>query len=155
MKITITTEDKRFYEYRVTELFSMMMADKVNPDIPDVLMASFNIYLQKCIEHFQLVDRNDFIQQEYANLTEEKDLTEPILQPIDAINKKMFLKPTNGKFKKNRDHLPLIIMPQERVYDLKDPQLQHKKNVYLTYEPPHKETTEKNEIVEMQSKAER
>lgn len=168
-------EDKKFYEFRIMELFQSMMENKVHSNIPDILTDTFDLFVGKCIDHFQLLDKNDFIQQEFQNETfvQPETETEPPLidLSLNEINKKFYLRPKKGKFEKRiinvnttgSDNIvsvnPFIILPKERDYNLRAPELQHKKNVYVTYETSHHQENTKEEIstvekVEMQSQTE-
>lgn len=156
-------EDKQFYKFRILELFDTMIQNQnPPPDIPNVLVSTFEMFVQKCIQHFQLIDRNDYIQQEFIEDISEKDKSTLPLSlsssscevSFEALNKHLYMT-SGGKFKKKRVQQDFsVLFPKERNYDLKDPSLQHKKNIYLKYEKDNnnEETTAKNEIITMQPK---
>lgn len=143
-----SADDKKFYAFRISELFNMMMADQITNTMPDVLISTFDVFVKKCIDHFQLVDRNDYIQKEFESIEITREIEANELVPIEDINKKFYLKATNTFKRKSQKFIP--IFPKERTYDLRDPNLQHKKNVHLCYEKSDNEIANpQNEIIKM------
>jgi len=144
-------EEISFYKLRVIDIVKKLLNGLDVNNVPETIRLTFEKFVTKCIQHFQLLDRNEIIQKEiesYTNLTTCSHEVE--VAPL-FVSKK--INPFFEKALKKKRGGEKIFIPKERVIDLKNPAFR-KKNILEEYDSDFEEensTEEKNEKVELQS----
>ena len=102
--------NKKFYKKRILDLTKRLFRDDEEEMVDIHVNNSFNTYIKSCITYFMFLDKNDIIQEKYAD-----DVTnETVLHDIDNIHETFGTTETDNKLDnkvdnkveyKNRDYL--------------------------------------------------
>lgn len=127
----LSNEDMLFYRKRIFQLTKHFLQNKhINPSMD----AAFQSYAQVCVQYFKFMDKAAILQQPYTSLPKEKKKkTAPF--NIQSTNRHI-MKKKPQTMPKITDHIQIkrisqtpptnIIIPQQRVINLKDPTLRDK-----------------------------
>jgi len=146
-------KDIKFYRKRIYYLTKELLLSKEQQNIllPEVKEA-FNNYVKSCINYFKIIDRNDIIQEDYKDITNELDLLNEInalneniiidenIDPNNYLMRKINVKQNSlDTFVKKKKNPKEIILPKQKKINLKDPLLKNKgiikkKNIINKYE---------------------
>ena len=126
-----TKEDIKFYRRRILLATKDYLREKT---ITNEVTGAFENYASELIKHFKFIDKKDMIQSNYSELSKTKSKPD-INFKLEKENKLMLKK----KLSTNRtiqDCIPLIIkkskskkkiiIPKQRTYNIKDPNLREK-----------------------------
>jgi hypothetical protein len=146
-------KDIKFYRKRIYYLTKELLLSKEQQNIllPEVKEA-FNNYVKSCINYFKIIDRNDIIQEDYKDITNELDLLNETnalneniiidenIDPNNYLMRKINVKQNSlDTFVKKKKNTKEIILPKQKKINLKDPLLKNKgiikkKNIINKYE---------------------
>ena len=120
----INNDELDFYKERILQVTNDMLSGKRSNN---TIHSYFLDYAQNLINFFNFQDKYDYIQEEYKDIINDKNIILDTEQDIDKImyeNKKSitldnFLKKIKKKKKKHN-------YPQQKKYNLKDPKLKVK-----------------------------
>ena len=120
--------DRKFYKKRILSLTRDMF--KKN-NYPNHLNDIHKQYVALIIEHIKMVDREDILQEEYAGINLEENISDKIFCNLDEANKEIFnIKPqvpTLDKYVKiTKTTTEKKIIPKKKDIDLKQPGLKIK-----------------------------
>lgn len=141
---SVDKKDKKFYRKRIHNLAKELLLSKEDmKNIPVDIKFAFNNFIKVCINHFKTIDNNDIIQQEhidYENLEKSICIGENVNEINDdnILNKeeadKLLMRSINIKtssldnFVQRKVTKPpaQMIIPKQKVINLKDPALKEK-----------------------------
>jgi hypothetical protein len=144
-------KDRKFYRKRILQLSKDILLNAAPPTTSKDVHVAFNNYVNTCVQYFKMVDRTDFIQNEYTDSDdgiEENDTIErdDHIKIPEAVNNLMLRSVkvdhfTMDKFVKRtivKKDSP-IPLPTQKNIDLADPALRNKgirkkKNINTNYE---------------------
>jgi hypothetical protein len=119
-----------FYRIRLMDMFKKLLSGKGGDEIPSNIVASYQRFVEKSIDYFQLIDRNDIIQAEFEIENIDVFLNDKLLSDsIPELKTKVIHKDTiffEKAIIKKKSKNPKIIIPLAREINLKDPQLRLK-----------------------------
>jgi hypothetical protein len=161
----LNKKDKKFYRKRILSLTKEFLLNSNHETTPEIKY-HFDNYINCCIHYFKNLDSNDLLQKDYDNnLLNEKDEKNIDLENVNAdfnkansdLIKSFSNESTLDDFVVKTKKPTSIILPTERVINLKDSNLRvkgvkkfkKKKNINNIYEEKNtKEKDEKNNIQE-------
>jgi hypothetical protein len=164
--------NKKFYKKRILDLTKRLFRDDEEEMLDIHVNNSFNTYIKSCITYFMFLDKNDIIQEKYAD-----DVTnETMLHDIDNIHETfgtttetdnqldnqleyknrdyLFSKPVEVKkvtldtfVIKTTDNSKPIILPKREITNIKTKEhktkgIKKKKNINNIYEETNNEITQ-------------
>ena len=155
-KTKTNLKDRKFYKKRIYDLTKQLMHNEVSPSTE--ISKTFENYINSCIRHFQILDKTDILQEDYANIT-QLNLTNTSGVSMEEANKsmmrfvKMYEPNSLEKIVKRtvtKMAAPDPVLPKQKNINLKDPILRNKgickkNNISNKYEdktetiPPPKE----------------
>ena len=149
-------EDRKFYRKRIYGLVQDILTsrEKRASMSPDVLLA-FDIFMNAGVNYFKNLDTTDIIQEDYKGIDTSLSEIDDCEQTVENANKGMMraIQMNNSLdnfITKKVTNKRILLLPQQRDIDLKDPSLKNKgiqkKNITNTYD----ET--KNKIDETKNK---
>ena len=127
----VLEEDKNFYRKRIlVATKTYLRGGSINPNI-DKLFENFTIEL---INYFKFIDKKDIVQKEYENIKKKKSKPLHNFKIITQNEIMMKQKNTNKTIldylpivvKKNKNTKKKIIIPKQKMFDLKNPILREK-----------------------------
>ena len=155
-KTKTNLKDRKFYKKRIYDLTKQLMHNEVSPSTE--ISKTFENYINSCIRHFQILDKTDILQEDYANII-QMNLTNTKIESVEEANKsmmrfvKMYEPNSLEKIVKRtvtKMAAPDPVLPKQKNINLKDPILRNKgickkNNISNKYEdktetiPPPKE----------------
>ena len=132
--IKSNVKNRKFYKKRIYDLTKQLMHSEPSPSTE--ISKAFENYINSCINHFQILDKTDILQEDYANITESELCKLAKLESIDEANKsmmrfvKMYEPNSLEKIIKRTiiksAEVPTPILPKQKNINLKDPILRNK-----------------------------
>ena len=126
-------KNRKFYKKRIYDLTKQLMHSEPSPSTE--ISKAFENYINSCINYFQILDKTDILQEDYATITDTHLINTELLS-IDDANKSMmrFVKmyePNSLEkiVKRTVTKLattPIQILPKQKNINLKDPILRNK-----------------------------
>tara|TARA_Y100000741_G_scaffold358281_1_gene337249 strand:- start:2383 stop:2877 length:495 start_codon:yes stop_codon:yes gene_type:complete len=134
-KKTAHNDEIGFYKKRIfLTTKSLLRNAKINPSVNN----AFNNYVSVLIQHFKIVDTNDILQEEFKNILKNDNISKEQIKSVSEIEKEAnsyiieeqrdenegtlnnFVKTINSKPEEK------IIMPKQKIVNLKNPELRNK-----------------------------
>jgi len=131
-KTKTNLKDRKFYKKRIYDLTKQLMHNEVSPSTE--ISKTFENYINSCIRHFQILDKTDILQEDYANII-QMNLTNNKIESIEEANKsmmrfvKMYEPNSLEKIVKRtvtKMAAPDPVLPKQKNINLKDPILRNK-----------------------------
>jgi hypothetical protein len=131
-KTKTNLKDRKFYKKRIYDLTKQLMHNEPSPSTE--ISKTFENYINSCIRHFQILDKTDILQEDYANIT-QLNLTNTKIESIEEANKsmmrfvKMYEPNSLEKIVKRtvtKMAAPDPVLPKQKNINLKDPILRNK-----------------------------
>ena len=85
-KTKTNLKDRKFYKKRIYDLTKQLMHNEPSPSTE--ISKTFENYINSCIGHFQILDKTDILQEDYANIT-QLNLINTKIESIEVANKSM------------------------------------------------------------------
>ena len=131
--IKSNVKNRKFYKKRIYDLTKQLMHSEPSPSTE--ISKTFENYINSCINHFQILDKTDILQEDYANITESELCKLAKLESIEEANKsmmrfvKMYEPNSLEKIIKRtvtKMGAPDPVLPKQKNINLKDPILRNK-----------------------------
>ena len=131
-KTKTNLKDRKFYKKRIYDLTKQLMHNEPSPSTE--ISKTFENYINSCIGHFQILDKTDILQEDYANIT-QLNLINTKIESIEVANKsmmrfvKMYEPNSLEKIIKRtvtKMAAPDPVLPKQKNINLKDPILRNK-----------------------------
>jgi hypothetical protein len=146
-------EDRKFYRKRIYGLVQDILTsrEKRASMSPDVLLA-FDIFMNAGVNYFKILDTTDIIQEDYkgiidTSLSEIDDCEQTVENANKGMMRAIQMNNSLDNFiTKKVTNKRILLLPQQRDIDLKDPSLKNKgiqkKNITNTYDETKNKTDE-------------
>jgi len=131
-KIKTNLKDRKFYKKRIYDLTKQLMHNEHSPSTE--ISKTFENYINSCIRYFQILDKTDILQEDYANITQMNFINTKI-ESVEEANKsmmrfvKMYEPNSLEKIVKRtvtKMAAPDPVLPKQKNINLKDPILRNK-----------------------------
>ena len=131
-KTKTNLKNRKFYKKRIYDLTKQLMHNEPSPSTE--ISKTFENYINSCIRHFQILDKTDILQEDYANIT-QLNLTNTKIESVEEANKsmmrfvKMYEPNSLEKIVKRtvtKMAAPDPVLPKQKNINLKDPILRNK-----------------------------
>ena len=144
---TVNKKDKRFYRKRIYNLIKELLILKQQPEnLPPDVCYTFDCFVNASVNYFKHLDTTDIIQEDYKSV-DTNDVNEIVVEndkSVESANKLMMRSiqlnqnSLSNFVTKKASQKKILILPQQREIDLKDPNLKTKgipkKNITNKYD---------------------
>lgn len=148
-------KDAKFYRKRIYDLTKQLLNEgEPTQNYSTDIKKSFQQYIRTCIDYFKILDTTDILQENYADLSTDTNITSPITPPDDMVMLRSIKITEPNSLEKlvtvKRTRPPTKIhIPIQQTINIKDPVLKNKgirkkKNITNNYDSSDKKD-EKNE----------